>query len=68
VWVPWHLPLFWVSESFQSFGPAGADLAAPLLSAAVIAAAIVLLRHARIEGGGEAGQTADAATPSSVRQ
>jgi membrane protease YdiL (CAAX protease family) len=23
VWAPWHLPLFWVSESFQSFGPAG---------------------------------------------
>ena len=23
VWVPWHLPLFWVSESFRSFGPAG---------------------------------------------
>ena len=24
VWVPWHLPLFWVSESFRSFGPGGA--------------------------------------------
>lgn len=114
VWVPWHLPLFWVSESFRSFGPAGtvgwlvsitagsvvltwmylgsgasiwiaalwhtafnlvtatpagADLAAPVLSAAVIAAAIVLLRHAHIEsGGGAAGQTADADTPSSARQ
>ncbi len=89
VWVPWHLPLFWVSESFRSFGlmgaigwmvsitagsvvltwmyvgsgysiwivalwhtsfnmvtatPAGA-VAAPILSAAVIAAAIVLVRH-----------------------
>ncbi len=94
VWVPWHLPLFWVSESYRSFGPmgtfgwvvsivagsvvltwmylgsggsiwvvalwhttynmvtgtpAGADLAAPALSAAVIATAIVLVRHSRIQ-------------------
>lgn len=95
VWVLWHVPLFWVSESYRSFGPAGtvgwlvsitagsvvltwmylgsggsiwivaiwhtmfnlvtaseagADLAAPVLSAAVIAAAVVLLRHARSDG------------------
>ncbi len=23
VWVPWHLPLFWVSESFRGFGAIG---------------------------------------------
>jgi membrane protease YdiL (CAAX protease family) len=108
VWAPWHLPLFWVSDSFRSFGPAGtvgwlvsitagsvvltwmylgcgasiwivalwhtvfnmvtatpagADLAAPVLSAAVIAAAIVLLRHARSQtGAGAVGPTADADT------
>ena len=90
VWVPWHLPLFWVSESFRSFGPmgtvgwvlsitagsvvltwmylgsggsiwvvalwhttfnlvtatpAGGDVAAPVLSAAVIAGAVALVRH-----------------------
>jgi membrane protease YdiL (CAAX protease family) len=113
VWVPWHLPLFWVSESFRSFGPAGtagwlvsitagsvvltwmylgsggsiwiaalwhttfnmvtatsagADLAAPLLSAAVIAAAIVLLRHAHTDRGEGAGQTADTSATSSAHQ
>lgn len=108
VWVPWHLPLFWVSESFRSFGPAGtagwlvsitagsvvltwmylgsgasiwivalwhtsfnmitatpagADLAAPALSAAVIAAAIVLLRHTSTDGTrGHADRTSHAAT------
>ena len=106
VWAPWHLPLFWVSESFQSFGPAGtagwlvsitagsvvltwmylgsgasiwivalwhtafnmvtampagADLAAPLLSAAVIAAAVVLVRHTPTNGAsGAADKTAHA--------
>ena len=108
VWAPWHLPLFWVSESFRSFGPAGtlgwlvsitagsvvltwmylgsgasiwiaalwhttfnmitatpagSDLAAPLLSAAVIAAAVVLLRHGHTDSReGATGQTADGAT------
>jgi membrane protease YdiL (CAAX protease family) len=111
VWAPWHLPLFWVSESFRSFGaagtagwlvsitagsvvltwmylgsgasiwivalwhtafnmvtamPAGADLAAPLLSAAVIAAAIVLLRHAPSDNSERpAGRAADASTTTS---
>jgi membrane protease YdiL (CAAX protease family) len=93
VWVPWHLPLFWVSESFRSFGPggasgwlvsitagsvvltwmylgsggsiwiaalwhtmfnlvtateAGADLAAPVLSAVVVATSVLLLRHSKV--------------------
>jgi membrane protease YdiL (CAAX protease family) len=114
VWAPWHLPLFWVSDSYRSFGPAGtlswlvsitagsvvltwiylgsgasiwivalwhttfnvitatpagSDLAAPLLSAAVIAAAIVLLRHARTDSReGATSQTVDARTPSSARR
>lgn len=90
VWAPWHLPIFWVSESFADFGlpgtvgwlvsitagsvvlawvylgsgrsiwvvalwhtafnmvtatAAGAGLAGPVVSAAVIAAAVVLVRH-----------------------
>ena len=107
VWAPWHLPLFWVSESYRSLGPmgtlgwavsiiagsvvlawmylgcgasiwivalwhtvfnlvtavpAGADLAGPLISAAVITTAIVLLRHTQTVGiAGEAGQTTDPA-------
>jgi membrane protease YdiL (CAAX protease family) len=114
VWVPWHLPLFWVSDSFRSFGPAGtvgwlvsitagsvvltwmylgsgasiwivalwhtaynmvtatpasADLAAPFLSAAVIAAAIILLRHAQTDGsGGLASGNAGSGTESPAQQ
>lgn len=94
VWAPWHLPLFWVSESFADFGPAGTvgwlvsitagsvvltwvylgsgrsiwvvalwhtafnlvtateaggGLAAPVVSAAVIVAAVVLARHSRVD-------------------
>ena len=90
VWAPWHLPLFWVSQSFADFGlpgtvgwlvsitagsvvlswaylrsgrsiwlvalwhtafnlvtatGAGDGLAGPVVSAAVIALAVVLLRH-----------------------
>ena len=90
VWAPWHLPLFWVSESFADFGlpgtigwlvsiaagsvvltwvylgsgrsiwlvalwhtafnlvtatGAGEGLAGPVVSAAVIVAAVVLVRH-----------------------
>ena len=96
VWAPWHLPLFWVSESFADRGlagtvgwlvsitagsvvltwvylgsgrsiwvvalwhtafnlvtgtEAGGGLAAPVVSAAVIVAAVVLVRHAGVDDG-----------------
>jgi hypothetical protein len=57
----WIVALWHTAFNLVTATSAGADLAAPLLSAAVIAAAIVLLRHAHTDSSERpAGHTAHA--------